>query len=578
MLFGLPFYLWGLLGLAALPAIYFLTGKPLEREISALFLWQEEQRPDSRGTQVKPPLPPLILLLELMILILMILAAARPMWFHKQQALAVTLVLDDSYSMSAGPKNSPKSEALLAIKALAEDPRYEITDVVFQGLDARRYQPAKAELDLEELAERWSCRDSFADFSRTVDLVSQGQRPGLLIYISDHAAELPIAEDALWWQFGRPLDNTALLSGDRRLLGNEEQIEIEIGHFGSAEVEKTLQVGIVGQDREQVLGTVRLLPGQTRRFRFNRPISQGMLLITIEDDALSHDNQIYLPRWEQKPAAVHLAVADTEKALLERVLYAVGPVRYVAENEAELWIGPRLVPRETENRRLDLIWEQGLDDSLTNGPFYMADDGLFLGLSPLGLLWAGSAVTAARPDLEPLWFTDSRLILGRSLEHDSALFLFADPSRGNMLVSPAWPVFWSNLLDEVMASRSGLESPIVGAGQTVRFFEPGLERLPMRDPLDRSRVLLGDHGRFVHVPSMSGLYRLGDDPVHTVVVQGAQAAESDLRDASTGRFGRLPAPTQAAGVRSDAASWLLLLAVFALAFHWFWLRRSRRVL
>ena len=117
MIFAVP---WALLGLVALPAvagIYLLHNRSRPRSVSSLMLWTDQALPRQGGRTLQRMQLPLLLLLELFILAMLVLAAVNPHMQLGATRQAVVVVLDDSFSMTAGPE-SPRTLALAELRSL----------------------------------------------------------------------------------------------------------------------------------------------------------------------------------------------------------------------------------------------------------------------------------------------------------------------------------------------------------------------------------------------------------------------------------------------------------------------------
>src|SRR5438270_1262579 len=111
-----PLALIGLAAVPALVAIYLLRNRFRRRPVSSLMLWREAREAREGGTRVRRLFLPLVFFLELVALALLALAAADPQVRMTQGTRPLVVVLDDSFSMTAGGDDSPRNRALEALR------------------------------------------------------------------------------------------------------------------------------------------------------------------------------------------------------------------------------------------------------------------------------------------------------------------------------------------------------------------------------------------------------------------------------------------------------------------------------
>ena len=116
-----------LLGLIALPgvaAIYMLRTRSRRHVVSSLMLWADQRRARAGGLKFQRIQTPLLLILELIIITLLVLAAADVKIPNERNRRPLVVILDDSFSMQAGGKESPQALARKAIQTELETGRH----------------------------------------------------------------------------------------------------------------------------------------------------------------------------------------------------------------------------------------------------------------------------------------------------------------------------------------------------------------------------------------------------------------------------------------------------------------------
>src|SRR3954468_23501145 len=111
----------------ALTAIYLLRNRFRRRPVSSLMLWRDAREAREGGTKVRRLHTPLLFFIELVALALLCLAAADPHVRMTQGTRPLVVVLDDSFSMTAGGKDSPRERPLTALaKEISRTPPYSV--------------------------------------------------------------------------------------------------------------------------------------------------------------------------------------------------------------------------------------------------------------------------------------------------------------------------------------------------------------------------------------------------------------------------------------------------------------------
>ena len=96
-----PLALLGLAGVPALVVIYLMHNRFRRLPVSSLLLWQDQRRIRQGGSRVQRLRTPLLFFLELLVLLLLTAAAVGPRRLVQRAYRPLTVVVDDSASMSA---------------------------------------------------------------------------------------------------------------------------------------------------------------------------------------------------------------------------------------------------------------------------------------------------------------------------------------------------------------------------------------------------------------------------------------------------------------------------------------------
>src|SRR5438105_4241942 len=129
-----PLALIGLASLPALAVIYLLRNRFRRYPVSSLMLWVNQKRLTSGGRRFERLQTPLLFFLELLILALFVLAAAGPRFGRAAANRPLVVVLDDSFSMLAGGKDSTRLRAAAALLGELRQTTYSSVRFVLAGL------------------------------------------------------------------------------------------------------------------------------------------------------------------------------------------------------------------------------------------------------------------------------------------------------------------------------------------------------------------------------------------------------------------------------------------------------------
>ena len=117
--FAQPLALFALFSIPLLFFIYwFHRRRHREYVVSTLIFWQLQKKASQGGEYFERFSFSAFFLLELIILILLVLAASVPMLPTHRKGKPFCVILDDSFSMRAGGKNSPRKRAIRALRRL----------------------------------------------------------------------------------------------------------------------------------------------------------------------------------------------------------------------------------------------------------------------------------------------------------------------------------------------------------------------------------------------------------------------------------------------------------------------------
>lgn len=332
MMFLSPVMLWSLAALLPLMAVYFLKVRPIRKQISTLFLW-EQLVPQTRSSALLRRLRDLLSLLIMMIAVTALcFAMARPMLQNHRDDRDLLLIIDNSFSMNAVEGGTSRLELAketarnilgsmsgqrrAAVAVAAKDIRYleNLTDnqrALAQAVD--RISPSDLSLRSETLAAVSS--DQIESDKCRVIFISDG-----CFENSDKLGDVELLK------IGEPVENIGITRFDLlRLPGSPARLGLFFELASSFQQEKKLDVLLCYGNEDNIVKVcpVTVKPGsnQWEIFTVDHD-STGKWILKIQlHDSLAIDNVAYAVLPEHKPirAAVN---AESGRFFLSRCIEA----------------------------------------------------------------------------------------------------------------------------------------------------------------------------------------------------------------------------------------------------------------
>ena len=590
MIFVVPWAWLGLLAVPLLAAIYLLRQRARRRTVSSLLLWRHEPPRRDSGRRLDRFRAPPLFWLELAIVLLLVTAALGPRIPTPETRRPLVVVLDDSFSMRAGGDDSPLESARAA---LADElgSSLHLTATLIAAAESPRLlgRGAGTSRQAAEALEEWRATAPSTAIAEALELAAQlgGPRARLLV-VSDHApAQEPEDPRLAWWSFGRPRANLALVQAVRATSAAQtgpdpaEEVSclLEVANYSERPASARLRINLEGASdadppppsRPPALESLTLEAGAKARVRFGVPAGRTVVA-ELDADALTLDDRIVLLPEEEPPVRVRNSVSDPPLArLLEETLIASGRARLVQERidlvvtDGSLRADASGTAAGAWTVRIAAGPAGGSPIRPFLGPFVIDHEHpLAEGLSLGGVIWAGrdpgirgrAVVSAA----------DVPLLVEAAGNSGSKEVVLAFEERLSTLQrTPSWPVLWWNLLEWRSASLPGMRPRNARLGEPlVLSLDDGVDAVRWRAPGSREIVLGVSSGRVELIARDLGIHEaLSERRLERFAVNALAPAESDLRGATSGRWGDWQAAERASwGYRP--LGWFFLLAALAL--------------
>jgi len=580
MTFGNPLALWWLLAVPAVVGLHLFRRRLVERRVAATFLFAGDRLVASSGRKRTRLLNTPSLWLEC------VAAAALALWlagpsFGAVTARHVVVVLDDSASMGANDGAAGRQAVRERLDRLGRGER--VTFVRTGPRPEVLADTAERPAGRDGLA-RWKPAKSSHDPLPALDLARElAGANGDVLFVTD-AAPPPGCGDVDVVAVGDARANAAILSVRRAPRGDGEELFVRVGGFGAL---SSTTLTVDGDGRELARENVEFRDGLAD-LAFVLPPGLGMLRLRLAPDALPIDDEAFVAPEPQRTAAVANLLPDElqQRLQMPRVFGALPGLRAVTDpRDAQVVIATEpglLLPGQTE-----VVFATPANDAERDGwrgPFVIdRAEPLLAGVQLQGVAWV--APRGALPGRVLVAAGNQPLVTEETLDVGRRLRIAIDPTAGNVVRSPDWPVLWSNVIEAARRSAPGLVDANVVVGGEVRWRRSlvagrGDATITFVAP-DGTRTV-GKGLRTVGViADRPGLWRVfgdGERELGVVAARFLDPVESDLRGCVTGTWPRSVVPDRAAeGAGADVHVERLVLALLVLALvllDWWWLSRG----
>jgi hypothetical protein len=344
---------WGLLALAALPAIlaiHFLQERSRRVRASTLFLLERAAPLPAGGIRLEKFRNSLPFWMQLLAALALTWLLADPRWIAKESRQTVAVVLDSSASMQAVRQETLD---LLARRLGSWDAVAARTDWHLLETGPGR-PPLYAGRKLAEAlaaARGWRPTLGTHDFAESLAIASTLVPPGAgaVILVTDRPIELPGGVGLL--SAGAAFDNVGFSGGDVERAGDRATWRVLVTNHGAAPQERALTALSTAAGGEPVpLGSpeiVSLAPGQSRTLQGAWAAGAERLVLSLAGDRFGFDDLLPLVRPVPRTVKVAVTIGGPTGDLLDRMVRAADGVEIVADPAAADLVVGRFDPAAT---------------------------------------------------------------------------------------------------------------------------------------------------------------------------------------------------------------------------------------
>ena len=605
---------WGLLALAALPAIvaiHFLQENSRRVRASTLFLLERAAPLPSGGIRLEKFRNSLPFWMQLLAATALAWLLADPRWIAKESRQTVAVVLDSSASMQAFRQETLD---ILARRLGAWDAIAARTDWHLLETGPGR-PPLYAGRKLPEVlaaARGWRPTLGTHDVAESLAIAATLVPPGAgaAILVTDRPVEVPGGVGLL--SAGAAFDNVGFSGGDVEGTGDAATWRALVTNHGSEPQTREWTVRAVAAGGEPTpLGPpqiLRLEPGQSRTLRGPWPADAGRIVFALARDRFGFDDALPLVRPVSRTVRAAVTIGGPTGDLLGRMVKAAAGVEIVADPAAADVVVGRFGPAVTTDAIQVAVAapavpgdETAGGDSATAKPaafdpaWVAAEDTALTRDLGWGGLMSGSArdIALAAADEPLLWKGGRPLAFVRSTglpggRTVQSLVLNFDVAGSTAARTPAVVVLVHRFLDRV---RTRIPRPWADNFETGQAID--LPDAVLAAPAGRAKIAVepvaGEpeearpyHGRAPREPSFFSVAAVtrADPPARLVAgaAQFADSREGDFRAAAP--VDTLESIRMEQAIKQSVADpWAPLwlgIAIAALLVAWGWRGRGRR--
>ena len=331
---------WGLLALAALPAIvaiHFLQERSRRVRASTLFLLERAAALPAGGIRLEKFRNSLPFWMQMLAATALAWLLADPRWIAKESRQTVVVVLDSSASMQAARQETLD---LLARRLVAWDAVAARTDWHLLETGPGR-PPLHAGRELPAMlaaARGWRPTLGTHDFSESLAVAATLVPPGAgaVILVTDRPTEVPGGVGLL--SAGTAFDNVGFSGGDVEGAGDGAAWRVLVTNHGAAPQERAVTARSAAAGGEFApLGppeVVSLAPGQSRTLQGPWPAGAERMLLSLAIDRFGGDDTLPLVRPVSRTVKVAVTIGGPTGELLGRVVKVASGVELVADSAA----------------------------------------------------------------------------------------------------------------------------------------------------------------------------------------------------------------------------------------------------
>ena len=573
-------FLGALISIPLLVLIYFLHRKLKSVQISSLILWENQTKSLKSGTGLKAMPLPFKFFLEALMLLLLAIAAAGPFISSHEKVPALTVILDDSFSMTAGKGVTPRKKAEDALLNYLSSFPSRPVQLILAGASPRILGEADSGSGkITHLLKNWGCRQATSDLDAALLFARKtfGSKNDILLLTDRKASYKQPPPGMNWFAFGAPIANAAIINAARTASQKGDKCLVEVVNYSTKTKVIPLKVSFEGKETTPLLFNLKIPANKKVKKSFRLPKNCGTVKLTLPEDQLEFDNSISLIPVQSRKLRIRLGKLPPKTSeLLKKALASNSNISFSG-------IKPHLFFTAVQQKIKpeDIDWQVIISDSKDAkayiGPFTVdRQHPLGNGLQLAGTIWG--AGPGKMPGKSIILAGNTPLVsdyLYRDFRH--LVFIKFSPQMSTFQESPNWPVLFYNLCEWRRQALPGLSKSNYRAGEKIYFNAPSnIPKVKINGP-DKKNFELALHERSCVLDLMfPGKYEIeAGEKKYDFMINPLSADESDLRDCATMKL-EGEKNENIFRKRFMNVAWIFLLAILALSlWHLYLIRRSK---
>ncbi|MBI2930156.1 MAG: BatA domain-containing protein [Planctomycetes bacterium] len=462
---------WGLLALTAIPVVvglYFFRQRFQPRPVAGLFLWPSAAEEPPAGRKRSRMEAPLSLFLEVLAALALATLLAGVGWETSRSVPHVIVVLDHSASMAAS-----SDRAVGTIEQLCQENPSTLLTVILSGPRPQVIVGPAARASEQAALKKWKPILPHHAFGPAMTLATRlADAGGDIVVVTDDpdGAAAELGAGVRIRAVGAAQGNVGITMAERTLDAAGSRVSVRIANFGTQPESRTVTLGVATE-------RIELAPGSDVALAWSVPEGHPIVRVALaESDTLEWDNAAIL--LEPKPRAVRVRCTLEDRERIEKACKAVAPVSWLGEADPE---EPHLGIVSEAGEVSGEVWQLviGAPVELRAGPPlepllgpYVPDAAhpLMEQLDFRGVIWSGAHRLKGDAPVMPLLTAGDVPLLFEWRKGRVPIYVMnIDPKRSNVHKSPAWPLFFHNLMRMRRDALPGLRRWNFRAGETVSF-------------------------------------------------------------------------------------------------------------
>lgn len=507
--------IWGSLIFLLLIAVYIYRRRSRTAVVSTLMFFSKSKSTAEGGQKLHKLQTPFIFFLEMLIFLFFLLALANPISLHRGQLIPITIVLDDSFSMTAGGEKSARSLGLQYLKReIFSKSVYRITLIKAGNRSKILGRRDMNSIEAENALIGWNCESVSANLMEAVaQSIETSSEDSTIVVLTDHLNEKSNAENIKWISFGTSRDNIAITAANRSSNGRIDRCFFEFTNFSKDK--KEINAEIIDITNEKVLEQIKssfIEPNSSRRIIVKVTNQKAVIKAVIKNDEIDFDNEAILLPVKNDKLKVSIRLKD--KVLSDHIEKAVlsSDLAYVSNDKPQVVISDRKI--------------ENTDSILTQVIIHNATSSYFVAKSLASD--KNHFITSDLPLDEAIWVADSnfkpfgKIILVSSgiplicvndeSNYLSTIYFNYCFDKSNMHLTTFWPVFFYNILDWAMLYKSGPTAFNFRSGSRIDFrANKGSTTVYLKKENSNNKIEgYVNNGKVAFIAGVPGIYTIED--------------------------------------------------------------------